>query len=125
MDTLASYIDLLLLSVYYEPRIMGKLNVTVLRYLTADDFRVLTAVSEGRAKYSAKQSINPTFFQIEMGMKNHELVPGPLAANIANVKSGGVHKVLRELCKQKLLAYERGKKCMLRIHLLLVRVLSY
>lgn len=27
------------------PRKMGKLNVTVLRYLTRDDFRVLTAVS--------------------------------------------------------------------------------
>ncbi|XP_068157817.1 uncharacterized protein RIOK2 [Drosophila tropicalis] len=69
---------------------MGKLNVTVLRYLTKEDFRVLTA--------------------IEMGMKNHELVPGPLAAAIANLKAGGVHKLLKELCKHKLLAYERGKK---------------
>lgn len=70
---------------------MGKLNVTVLRYLTKEDFRVLTA--------------------IEMGMKNHELVPGPLAAAIANLKTGGVHKLLKELCKHKLLSYERGKKC--------------
>ncbi|EDW34179.1 GL21711 [Drosophila persimilis] len=69
---------------------MGKLNVTVLRYLTKEDFRVLTA--------------------IEMGMKNHELVPGPLAAAIANLKTGGVHKLLKELCKHKLLSYERGKK---------------
>ncbi|XP_005184054.1 uncharacterized protein LOC101893533 [Musca domestica] len=69
---------------------MGKLNVTVLRYLTKEDFRVLTA--------------------IEMGMKNHELVPGPLAAAIANLKAGGVHKILKELCKHKLLSYERGKK---------------
>ncbi|KAH8359989.1 hypothetical protein KR093_009936 [Drosophila rubida] len=69
---------------------MGKLNVTVLRYLTREDFRVLTA--------------------IEMGMKNHELVPGPLAAAIANLKTGGVHKLLKELCKHKLLSYERGKK---------------
>ncbi|XP_037817350.1 serine/threonine-protein kinase rio2 [Lucilia sericata] len=69
---------------------MGKLNVTVLRYLTREDFRVLTAV--------------------EMGMKNHELVPGPLVASIANLKSGGVHKLLKELCKHKLLTYERGKK---------------
>lgn len=46
-----------------------------------------------------------------MGMKNHELVPGILAASIANLKSGGVHKLLRELCKHKLLSYERGKKC--------------
>ena len=33
---------------------MGKLNVTMLRYLSKEDFRVLTAV--------------------EMGMKNHEIV---------------------------------------------------
>lgn len=44
-------------------------------------------------------------------MKNHELVPASLAASIANLKTGGVHKLLRELCKQKLLSYERGRKC--------------
>ncbi|XP_074029586.1 RIO kinase 2 [Leptinotarsa decemlineata] len=69
---------------------MGKLNVTMMRYLTPEDFRVLTA--------------------IEMGMKNHELVPGPLVASIANLQHGGVHKLLRELCKHRLLTYERGKK---------------
>ncbi|KAG5886295.1 hypothetical protein JTB14_001514 [Gonioctena quinquepunctata] len=69
---------------------MGKLNVAIMRYLTPEDFRVLTA--------------------IEMGMKNHELVPGPLVASIANLQHGGVHKLLRELCKHRLLSYERGKK---------------
>lgn len=69
---------------------MGKLNLTMLRYMTPDDFRVLTSV--------------------EMGMKNHELVPGSLVATIANLKHGGCHKHLRELCKQKLLSYERGKR---------------
>ncbi|XP_076624271.1 RIO kinase 2 [Colletes latitarsis] len=68
---------------------MGKLNVTILRYLTQDDFRVLTA--------------------IEMGMKNHELVPASLAAQIANLRYGGVHKLMKELCKHRLLSYERGK----------------
>uniref|UniRef100_A0A023F7X8 Serine/threonine-protein kinase RIO2 n=2 Tax=Triatoma infestans TaxID=30076 RepID=A0A023F7X8_TRIIF len=68
---------------------MGKLNVTILRYLTKEDFRVLTA--------------------IEMGMKNHELVPGALAAAIANLRHGGVHKILRDLCKNRLLSYERGR----------------
>ncbi|XP_012271917.1 serine/threonine-protein kinase RIO2 [Orussus abietinus] len=68
---------------------MGKLNVTMLRYLTHEDFRVLTAV--------------------EMGMKNHELVPGSLTAQIANLKHGGVHKLMKELCKHRLLSYERGK----------------
>ncbi|XP_012216968.1 uncharacterized protein RIOK2 isoform X2 [Linepithema humile] len=69
---------------------MGKLDVKLLRYLTSEEFRVLTA--------------------IEMGMKNHELVPALLAAQIANLRYGGVHKVLRELCKHKLLSYERGKR---------------
>lgn len=68
---------------------------------------------------------NLTSFQIEMGMKNHELVPGPLAANIANVKAGGVHKVLRELCKQKLLAYERGKKCKFKCSIVILCLLSH
>uniref|UniRef100_A0A182Q344 Serine/threonine-protein kinase RIO2 n=1 Tax=Anopheles farauti TaxID=69004 RepID=A0A182Q344_9DIPT len=69
---------------------MGKLDVTILRYLTKEDFRILTA--------------------IEMGMKNHELVPGVLVAAIASLKAGGIHKLLRELCKHKLLTYERGKR---------------
>ncbi|XP_015596389.1 serine/threonine-protein kinase rio2 [Cephus cinctus] len=68
---------------------MGKLNVTMLRYLTKEDFRVLTA--------------------IEMGMKNHELVPRSLAAQIANLRHGGVHKLLKQLCKHNLVSYERGK----------------
>uniref|UniRef100_A0A1B6JEV7 Serine/threonine-protein kinase RIO2 n=1 Tax=Homalodisca liturata TaxID=320908 RepID=A0A1B6JEV7_9HEMI len=68
---------------------MGKLNVTMLRYLTKEDFRVLTA--------------------IEMGMKNHELVPGALIASIANLRHGGVHKLLKELSKHRLVSYERGK----------------
>jgi len=69
---------------------MGKLNVNMLRYLTREDFRVLTAV--------------------EMGMKNHELVPTSLIASIASLRHGGVHKLLRELCKHRLLSYERGKR---------------
>lgn len=106
---------------------MGKLNVTILRYLTKEDFRVLTAVSKNDycvvlwllfsyVTLSTVHVFHPVFFfvivqQIEMGMKNHELVPASLAASIANLKTGGVHKLLRELCKHKLLSYERGRKC--------------
>ncbi|XP_072137422.1 serine/threonine-protein kinase RIO2 [Mobula birostris] len=68
---------------------MGKLNVVMLRYLSRDDFRVLVGV--------------------EMGMKNHEIVPPSLIASISNLKHGGCNKVLRELVKHKLLAYERTK----------------
>ncbi|XP_041119129.1 serine/threonine-protein kinase RIO2-like [Polyodon spathula] len=68
---------------------MGKLNVVVLRYLSREDFRVLTAV--------------------EMGMKNHEIVPTSLIASIASLKHGGCNKILRELVKHRLLVYERSK----------------
>ncbi|KAG7489482.1 serine serine/threonine-protein kinase RIO2 [Solea senegalensis] len=68
---------------------MGKLNVVVLRYLSRDDFRVLTAV--------------------EMGMKNHEMVPVSLLSSIASLRHGGCNKILRELCKHKLVAYEHTK----------------
>ncbi|NXJ09342.1 RIOK2 kinase, partial [Odontophorus gujanensis] len=68
---------------------MGKLNVVMLRYLSKEHFRVLTAV--------------------EMGMKNHEIVPGSLIASIASLKHGGCNKILRELGKHRLLAYEHTK----------------
>ena len=69
---------------------MGKLNVSMLRYLTKEDYRVLTAV--------------------EMGMKNHELVPASLIASIASLRGGGVHKILKELSKHRLVSYERGNR---------------
>lgn len=43
-----------------------------------------------------------------MGMKNHELVPTPLVASIADLKHGGSHKILRELTKHKLVCYEKS-----------------
>ena len=64
---------------------MGKLNVSMLRYLTKDELRLLTA--------------------IEMGMKNHELVQKSLIVSIAQVKSG-VGKTLMDLCRKRLLQYE-------------------
>lgn len=69
---------------------MVKLDVSLLRYLQPEDFKVLTSV--------------------EMGMKNHELVPGPLVNSIATLRFGGCGKVLVDLTKHKLLAYERGKR---------------
>jgi len=67
---------------------MVKLDVTLLRYMSTEDFRVLTS--------------------IEMGMKNHEIVPIALIAQIASLKHGGCYKVLKELVKNKLVVYEHG-----------------
>nr|CAG4649248.1 EOG090X04DJ [Scapholeberis mucronata]SVE93552.1 EOG090X04DJ [Scapholeberis mucronata] len=68
---------------------MGKINVSLLRYLNTEDYRVLTSV--------------------EMGMKNHELVNTKLIAMIAQLAGGGAHKILMRLSKERLVAYERGK----------------
>ncbi|XP_028790040.1 serine/threonine-protein kinase rio2 [Neltuma alba] len=66
-----------------------KLDVDVLRYLSKDDFRVLTAV--------------------EMGMRNHEIVPTELIDRIARLKRGGTYKVLKNLLKNKLLHHDSSK----------------
>ncbi|RYY77876.1 hypothetical protein EON63_18120 [archaeon] len=51
-----------------------KLDVTCMRYLTKDDYRVLTAV--------------------EMGMRNHEMVPIPLIVQIAQLRHAGEYGVV-------------------------------
>jgi len=66
-----------------------KLDVSVLRYLSKEDFRVLTA--------------------IEMGMKNHEIVPTQLITVIAKLKRGGAFKSLSNLHKNKLIFHDAKK----------------
>ncbi|ONK73582.1 uncharacterized protein A4U43_C04F33140 [Asparagus officinalis] len=66
-----------------------KLDVNALRYLSKDDFRVLTAV--------------------EMGMRNHEIVPAELVDRIAGLKHGGTYKVLKNLLKHKLVHHDSSK----------------
>ncbi|KAL2120657.1 hypothetical protein VTJ04DRAFT_4684 [Mycothermus thermophilus] len=63
-----------------------KLDTRAMRHLTSEDWRVLTAV--------------------EMGSKNHELVPTPLIEKIARLRGGasGVHKSIATLAKAGLIA---------------------
>eukprot|EP00013_Stygamoeba_regulata_P004168 CAMPEP_0177638804 /NCGR_PEP_ID=MMETSP0447-20121125/5687_1 /TAXON_ID=0 /ORGANISM="Stygamoeba regulata, Strain BSH-02190019" /LENGTH=466 /DNA_ID=CAMNT_0019140797 /DNA_START=143 /DNA_END=1540 /DNA_ORIENTATION=+ len=68
---------------------MVKLDVSVLKYLTKEDFRVLTSV--------------------EMGMKNHEIVSTELIAQIAKVKKGGCKRALTNLHRNKLLWHDGSK----------------
>lgn len=55
-----------------------RLDTSVLRYLTRDDFRVLTA--------------------IEMGLKNHEYVPVQLIETISNLRRGGTDSLVLKPC---------------------------
>ncbi|KAI5084751.1 hypothetical protein GOP47_0000920 [Adiantum capillus-veneris] len=66
-----------------------KLDVNVLRYLSKDEFRVLTAV--------------------EMGMKNHEIVPTELIDRIAGLKHGGTYKNVKTLLRHKLVHHDSSK----------------
>ncbi|OXB72605.1 UNVERIFIED_CONTAM: hypothetical protein H355_007851 [Colinus virginianus] len=66
-----------------------RLNAEVLRYMTKEEFRVLTAV--------------------EMGHKNHEFVPLPLIHSIACLKRHLVKDVIASLLKNKLL-YRMNQK---------------
>lgn len=63
-----------------------RLDVNVLRYMSKEEFRVLTA--------------------IELGMKNHELVPTPLINSLAKLKRGGTYKYITLLHKNKLINHE-------------------
>ena len=56
-----------------------------MRYLGKDDFRLLVA--------------------IEMGMRNHELVPVELISSIAKLRHGGIHRILSTLLRYKLIAH--------------------
>jgi len=63
-----------------------KLDVNALRYLSKDDFRVLTSV--------------------EMGQKNHEIVPLQLIDSISGLKHGGAFKCIKILLRHKLLHHD-------------------
>lgn len=65
-----------------------KLDATAIRYLTAIEWRVLVAV--------------------EMGMKNHELVPVVLIVRIANLRRHGIQQTLSNLLKHKLISHDRS-----------------
>lgn len=48
-----------------------------------------------------------------MGSKNHEIVPATMIAQIAHLRSGGSHKIVRELARRKLVGIVKKQKCSL------------
>ncbi|SPO32784.1 related to RIO2 protein [Ustilago trichophora] len=67
-----------------------RLDATDLRYISSQEFRVLTAV--------------------EMGSKNHEVVPSTLAAQICGLHHSGINKLLGSLAKRNLIARVQNTK---------------
>lgn len=87
---------------------IAQLNPTDLRYLSDDIFRTLTAV---RFLKLSSQISSSKAGQVEMGSKNHEVVPSSLIAQISGLRHGGVNKCLSELAKRNLVAKVQGAKC--------------
>ncbi|KAJ1955310.1 Serine/threonine-protein kinase rio2, partial [Linderina pennispora] len=67
-----------------------RLDAKALRYMSSDDFRVLTA--------------------IEVGSRNHDIVPAPLIAQLSHIRGGGVNRYIGDLIKRKLIASETNSK---------------
>ncbi|KAJ2222394.1 Serine/threonine-protein kinase rio2 [Coemansia sp. RSA 485] len=67
-----------------------RLDPKALRYMSNDDFRVLTA--------------------IEVGSRNHDIVPAPLIAQLSHLRGGGANKRIGDLIKRKLIATEQNSK---------------
>ena len=86
-----------------------KLDATDLRYITGDEFRVLTAVCTVRENDPCAHI--QCHSQVEMGSKNHEVVPNVLIAKIAGLRNGGVNKILGALAKRSLVAKVQNSKC--------------
>ncbi|KAJ1933462.1 Serine/threonine-protein kinase rio2, partial [Kickxella alabastrina] len=67
-----------------------RLDAKALRYMSNDDFRVLTA--------------------IEIGSRNHDIVPAPVIAQLSHLRGGGANKHISDLVKRKLIATETNSK---------------
>ena len=65
---------------------MGKLDVSCMRHMNKEEYRVLTAV--------------------EMGMRNHHAVPVELVVSIAGLRHGGASRFLNTLLRYKLVHHE-------------------
>ena len=64
-----------------------KLDPTVMRTMSKEDYRVMEA--------------------IEIGMKDHEIVPTALITTVANLRYGGVTKRISSLHRDKLISHEK------------------
>lgn len=68
-----------------------KLDATNLRYLPKEDFRLLLCV--------------------EMGSRNHEIVPINLLARMTKLRPQTITRQLQGLAKNKLVSFESDSKC--------------
>ena len=87
------------------PLITMKLDARDLRYVSTDEFKVLSAVC--LVVRCGVELMN----EVETGSRNHEVIPTPLIAQISGLRGGNVNKALGELAKRNLVARVQNAKC--------------
>jgi hypothetical protein len=89
-----------------------KLDVTDLRYVTSTEFRVLTAVCPLQSHADQKTPDRLRLVsQVEMGSKNHEVVPSQLIVQISGIRSGNVNQLIGSLARRNLIAKVQNSRC--------------
>lgn len=95
-----------------------KLDAKAMRYLTNEDFRVLSGVSYpalfacNLCKYVFVPDQDYIYLKIEIGSRNHEVVPTPLIIQLSGLRGGsGVHKSISSLAKLNLIARVKNARC--------------
>ena len=58
-------------------------------------------------------SVERRYIKVEMGSKNHEVVPVVLIVQISGLRNGGVNKILGSLAKRNLVAKVQNSRCTL------------
>lgn len=53
--------------------------------------------------------------KVEMGSKNHEVVPTSLITQISGLRNGGVNKIIGSLAKRNLVARVQNSRCELAL----------
>ncbi|KAK4998319.1 Serine/threonine-protein kinase rio2 [Elasticomyces elasticus] len=82
-----------------------KLDTRAIRYLTAEDWRVLVALQQCSAGGESLSDADSELAQVEVGSKNHEIVPTPLITQLSGLRGGsGVDKSISSLAKVGLIA---------------------
>jgi hypothetical protein len=89
----------------FVPLFTMKLDARDLRYVSTDEFKVLSAVC--LSEYCGVELME----QVETGSRNHEVIPTPLIAQISGLRGGNVNKALGELAKRNLVARVQNAKC--------------
>ncbi len=78
---------------------------------TSDTYHRTSFVSSQPYVFYLKQKTSIDYDKVEMGSKNHEVVPTPLIVQISGLRHGGINKLIGSLAKRNLVSKVENSKC--------------